>query len=50
MRRVAMPPLPADDARALLATLGLTDRDVVAPLVEWPGFGHGSPVRDALVP
>lgn len=38
---VALPPLPADDARALLAMLGVTDRDVVDPLVEW---ADGSPL------
>lgn len=38
---VALPPLPRRDARALLASLGVTDRGVVDRLVEWAG---GSPL------
>lgn len=38
---VALPPLVPDEARALLASLGVTDGDVVDPLVDWAG---GSPL------
>lgn len=38
---VPLPPLAPDDARALLARLGVTATDAVEPLVEWAG---GSPL------
>lgn len=38
---VALPPLSDDDARALLAARGVTDRAVVEPLVAW---ARGSPL------
>jgi hypothetical protein len=38
---VALPPLPPGDARALLASLGVTDRGAVDRLVDWAG---GSPL------
>ena len=44
-REVELPPLPQPDARALLASRGVTDGDVVGRLVEWAG---GSPLALSL--